>query len=75
MVAEELPESQSLKGAMDQLLNTLQRRLLIDLGFSCGTSAAKHYGKLLLVHFSLSDKFKKHHHVLWYFLWSSCWTC
>lgn len=43
--AEELPESQSLKGAVHQLLNALQRRLLIDLGFSCGTAAGKHYSK------------------------------
>lgn len=42
VVAEELPECQSLKGAVHQLLNALQRRLLVDLGFSCGTTAQRH---------------------------------
>lgn len=39
VVAEELPESQSLKGAVHQLLNALQRCLLIDLGLICGITA------------------------------------
>lgn len=43
VITEELPESQSLKGAVHQLLNSLQRRLLINLGFSCKTTAAMHH--------------------------------
>lgn len=54
VVAEELPECQSLKGAVHQLLNALQRHLLIDLGFGCGTTAAQHYGKSFLLSFSHS---------------------
>lgn len=69
MVAQKFPERQRLTGAMNQLLHRLKRRFLKRLRLRWG----KH--KMINIPAQHTHVTHTRWNSLWYFLWSSCWTC
>lgn len=69
MVAQKFPERQRLTRAMNQLLHRLKRRFLKRLRLRWG----KH--KMINIPAQHTHVTHTRWNSLWYFLWSSCWTC